>query len=136
MRFFFYGTLLDPDVRRHVIGPGADAASIEPAVLAGYRCVYMRDKTYPVAVPDGAGTVEGYLVRGLDKAARAKLVAYETVEYDEAEREVRTASGKPIRCRVFVASRAAVPTSKKWDFATWQRRHATEFKRRLARGEF
>jgi hypothetical protein len=76
------------------------------------------------------------LVRGLDKAARAKLVAYETNEYDEAEREVRTTAGKPVRCRVFVASRAAVPTSKRWDFDTWKRRHAVDFKRRLSRGEF
>jgi gamma-glutamylcyclotransferase (GGCT)/AIG2-like uncharacterized protein YtfP len=136
MRFFFYGTLLDPEVRRHVIGPTADAHPAEPAVLAGYRCVYMSRKTYPVAVPDRKGSVQGCLVRGLDKAARARLVAFETNEYDEAEREVRTAAGMVLRCRVFVASRLAAPSSKVWDFASWQKRHADDFKRRMRRGEF
>jgi hypothetical protein len=96
----------------------------------------MSGKTYPVIVPAPRGQVDGCLIRGLDWAARQRLLAFETAEYDEAEREVRTAAGKVIRCRVFVASRTAQPSRKSWDFATWQRRHADDFKRRLRNGEF
>src|SRR5262245_13816534 len=124
MRFFFYGTLLDPEVRRHVIGRAADPLPVEPAVLTGYRRVYVSEQTYPVVIPDPRGSVEGLLMRGLDKAARQALLLFETDEYDEAEREVRTSSRKFIRCRVFVASRTAKPSRKSWNYETWRRRHA------------
>lgn len=134
MRFFFYGTLLDPDVRRQVLGRVAKAFSVEAAVLTGYRRVYVRGKTYPVVVPDPASAVEGCLMRGLDRRAADKLIAFETDEYDLVERTVMTASGKTVRCRVFVAGRRALPSVQPWDYATWRRRHRSEFGRRLRRG--
>jgi hypothetical protein len=36
MRFFFYGTLMDEDIRRAVLGDRAPDA-VEPATLIGYR---------------------------------------------------------------------------------------------------
>jgi gamma-glutamylcyclotransferase (GGCT)/AIG2-like uncharacterized protein YtfP len=134
MRFFFYGTLLDPEVRREVMGRAAGALPAEPAVLAGYRRVYVRGKTYPVAVPDPASAVEGCLVRGLDRRAAQRLIDFETDEYDLVERTVVTGSGRTIRCRVFVAGRRALPSVRPWDYETWRRRHRSAFGRRLRRG--
>jgi gamma-glutamylcyclotransferase (GGCT)/AIG2-like uncharacterized protein YtfP len=134
MRFFFYGTLLDPDVRRQVLGRGAGALAVEPAVLSGYRRVYVRGKTYPVVVPDPASAVEGCLMRGLDRRAAQRLIAFETDEYDLVERTVITASGGIVACRVFVAGRRALPSVRPWDYETWRRRHRAEFGRRLRRG--
>jgi len=134
VRFFFYGTLLDPDVRRQVLGRAAGALPVEDAVLTGYRRVYVRGKTYPVVVPDPASAVEGCLMRGLDRRAAERLIAFETDEYDLVERTVMTASGKTIRCRVFVAGRRAAPSVQPWDYVTWRRRHRSEFGRRLRRG--
>jgi hypothetical protein len=134
MRFFFYGTLLDPDVRRQVLGRVADTLAVEPAVLTGYRRVYVRGKTYPVVVPDPASAVEGCLMRGLDRRASRRLIDFETDEYDLVERTVVTASGETVRCRVFVAGRRAAPSVLPWDYETWRRRHRSEFGRRLRRG--
>ncbi|MBL8834369.1 MAG: gamma-glutamylcyclotransferase, partial [Rhodospirillales bacterium] len=50
MRFFFYGTLIDPDVRRAVLGRLAPA-SVEPATLKGWRRFSAKGVTFPIARP-------------------------------------------------------------------------------------
>ncbi len=128
MRYFFYGTLLDAEVRAWILG--RRAASI-PARLAAYRRVYLRGRVYPVAVPARAASVAGLLVDGLDRAAAARLRDFESDEYVEAVRPVTLATGAVPGARVFLAGRCARPTDRAWDIETWQRLHKAAFARRL-----
>lgn len=141
MRFFFYGTLLDADIRRLVLGRGALGLAVEPATLGGYRRVSLRRRSYPAVVPDPLGSVAGCLARGLDAGAAERLAAFEGGEYEpvlcavstEVSTGVSTGVGRTLPAWVFVAGGAAVLSTMPWDFATWRRRHKRAFQRRLCR---
>ena len=131
MRYFFYGTLLDADVRDLVIGDVG--YTVEPASLPGFRRLCIRRRTYPVILPAPHVTVEGCLARGLDRAAAARLIAFETDEYIEVGVNCRISGGRDVPCRVFIAGPLARPSSESWELAVWQRRHKRNFLRRYRR---
>lgn len=132
MRFFFYGTLIDADVRRAVLGRQAPR-HVEPALLRGWRRIVAPGKTYPVVVADPGASVAGLLARGLTAAARRRLERYEDAAlYAMADVDVvPEGRQRPVKALVFAAKTAAAATWARrlgdWDFAAWQRRH----KRRL-----
>lgn len=133
MRFFFYGTLIDPDVRRLVLGRHAPVA-VEPARLEGWRRLPLAGATYPVIVRDPAAAVDGVLVRGLDASARALLVRYEGSHYELAPVDVATGRGRRIAANVFVPRPGRVRRGRgEWDFSDWARRHKRRFMATLAR---
>lgn len=132
MRFFFYGTLIDADVRRLVLGRAAPD-TIEPAIVRGWHRVKLAGVTYPGLVRDAKGTVEGVLVRGLGAAAKRRLVRYEGDEYDMIEVDAVTATGGSRRARMFVAGKALKPATGRWNLALWQRRHKKRFLASLVR---
>ncbi len=133
MRFFFYGTLIDADVRRLVMGRHAPA-SVQDAVLTGWRRVPLAGVTYPTVIRDRAGRVKGVLARGLNAAARRALVRYEGDEYDLVETEVTTATGARRAAWTFIVRAGAVtPVPGVWDIEVWQRRHKRRFLAALAR---
>ena len=131
MRYFFYGTLLDPDVRAHILGSWINRRPLRRARLPGYRRVYIRDRHYPVVVPSAGNSVDGLLAEGLDRNAVRCLAEFESDEYLDAERTVLVDDGRAVRARVFVASPLARPTDTPWNVAVWQRRHKREFGRRV-----
>lgn len=138
MRFFFYGTLMDADVRRAVLGAAAPA-TVEPATLAGWRRVPVAGASYPMIVRAAGSRVEGVFARGLDQRARDRLIAYESDGYRMMEAIVTLATdGKSRRAFVFVPDRrrgAAAPRKRghgAWHLASWQRRHKRRFLARLA----
>lgn len=132
MRFFFYGSLMDADVRRLVMKKDAPATA-EPASVKGWRRVNLVGVTYPGIMRDAKGSVEGVLVRGLGAAARKRLLGYEGPEYDLIEVEVIDESGGLRRAGMFVPNKALTPATGRWDFALWQRRHKKRFLGELAR---
>jgi hypothetical protein len=134
MRFFFYGTLIDPDVRALVLGRDAPRAA-EPAGLRGWRCVPVPAKTYPMLVPDPQARLSGVLVRGLNARARERLLRYEDPLYELIEVELEVGRhGKKRRASAFVAKPGRAASGRKlWDFTDWQRRHKRRFLQRLKR---
>ena len=99
MRFFFYGTLMDDEVRGAVLDQRIAA---EPAVLAGWRRVRKSGTPYSTVARTCAGRVAGVLVRGIDGRAFSRLIAYEDDGYALALLAV-TAGGKRLMAWVFVA---------------------------------
>ncbi len=134
MRFFFYGTLLDADIRSLVLGPGAGRISVAPATLSGYRRVCLRRRTYPAVVSDARGAVAGCLARGLDSGMADRLNAFEGAEYDPVLCAVTTAGGAAVSAWVYVAGGRAAVTAMPWNLEIWQRRHKAALQRRLRRG--
>lgn len=127
MDFFFYGTLLDAEVRLRVFGAHLDEASLAPAVLEGWRRVYMRGRTYPVVTPVRYGRVEGLLAGALTPAAVRLLRRFESDEYREAALPVLTPAGAAVEARVFVALRPGFASGRAWTPEEWRRRHRAAF---------
>ena len=131
MRFFFYGTLMDAEIRVLVLGRHDGAKPVEPATLPGFRRLTMRGRTYPVIVADRSSSVEGCLVRGLDRAAATRLDAFEGDEYDRIRCAVVLADGRSVEGWTFVAGRRASPSTAEWEFETWRRRHKRDLRRAM-----
>ena len=130
MRYFFYGTLLDPDVRAHILGAWINRRDLPRARLPGYRRVFIRGRHYPVVVPSAGEAVEGVLAGGLDRRAVLRLARFESDEYVDAERTVLVEGGGALRARVFVAGPLAHPSDAPWTVEVWQRFHKGAFMRR------
>jgi hypothetical protein len=128
--FFFYGTLLDADVRRLVMGAGAPAA-LEPATLIGWRRVAHPRETYPMIVPAADAAVEGAIARDLAPDTVARLVTYEGPEYRTHAVEVRLAGGGTLAAEVFVPIDPFVGAGEPWELAAWQRRHKQRYLARM-----
>ena len=130
MRFFFYGTLLDADLRRALCGPVADAWSIAPATLADHRRGRSPGRTYPILVPAPGETVGGVVAGGLDAVAAAILTLYEGSGYRVAGLRPATAEG-PVAAWAYLPCRAAM-ANLPWTLSGWQREHKPRALRRVA----
>jgi hypothetical protein len=124
--FFFYGTLMDADVRSAVLGKHADAAVVAPDVLAGWRRVGLRGRTYPVIVPSSGARVDGLAVSfaaGARSTVTDLLVSFEGPEYEVETVALSTGTS----AYVFVGSRHCHPTGRPWSLSHWQKRHKRAF---------
>ncbi|BBK30489.1 gamma-glutamyl AIG2-like cyclotransferase [Stella humosa] len=130
MRFFFYGTLLDADLRRTLCGPAADAWTLARAELAGYRRGRSRGRTYPFLVADPAGVVAGVVADGLDATAAAILTLYEGSGYRLARLAPAGADG-PVDSWVFLPRRRVV-ADLSWMLDDWVVRHKAPTLLRIA----
>jgi gamma-glutamylcyclotransferase (GGCT)/AIG2-like uncharacterized protein YtfP len=118
VRYFFYGTLMDTEIRRCVLGLPL-AATAEEAWLSGYRRVRVRGKSYPMLIAD-ADTVHGLLIADITPQQRARLTVFEGSEYREALLPVRGTRSGLVEARVFLPrrpARGALP----WSFDQWVR---------------
>lgn len=131
MRFFFYGTLIDPDVRTLVLGA---PCAVEPAELAGWERRAIVGESYPLVLPRAGGRVEGVLARGIDAPGRRRLEVYEGDAYDVIDVEVRRADGRQKRALVFVPSRGSPlrASTSDWSYARWARNDKARFLREIA----
>jgi len=127
MRFFFYGTLLDPDVTAIVLGRRLPPSAFEPATLGGFVRRRAAGKGYPILVPQRGGTVSGRVVGGLTAADAARLSAYEGANYRVSVLPVRM-QGRLETVSVFTPNGPGLaPSADEWDLASWQSRHKRPF---------
>jgi hypothetical protein len=131
MRFFFYGTLLDPDVTALVLGRRLPPAAFVPASLPGHARRRAKGASYPIVLPDPRAEVHGAVVGGLSSRDVARLSAYEGPRYRIASLKVRVAGGlttvsvfEPLESRF-------QPVSGSWNLVEWQRRHKRIFVARV-----
>ncbi len=131
--FFFYGTLLDPDVMALVIGRRLPPQAFVPAILPGHSRRRAKGATYPVVVRDAADQVQGVVVGGLTSRDVARLAAYEGPGYRIAQQKVRVA-GEVVTVSVFEPVVARLqPSTSPWDYAVWKGRDKRPFVGRLRR---
>jgi hypothetical protein len=122
MRVFVYGTLLDPDVLRAVLGRGVPAAKRSSATLSGVRRVRAAGHRYPILVRARGHAVGGMVLDGLDAADTARLRHYENDGYALVRRRVELDGGAMISAHVFVPVRRLAGTDEDWHLAAWQGR--------------
>ncbi|MEX0922935.1 MAG: gamma-glutamylcyclotransferase family protein [Rhodovibrionaceae bacterium] len=128
MEFFFYGTLLDADVRDLVMPHLAGSLSLCPATLPGFRRVQANCGYFPVLSRHANGRVEGAVVAGLDARALLLMAHFEGDEYLPRRLPVVEA-GQRRFLWVFMPAHGGYATGRGWSLARWQRGH----KRRLIR---
>lgn len=137
MRFFFYGTLIDPDVRRVVLGARAAAAiHLRDAVLPNWERRAMRGVSYPVILARAGGRVAGMLASGLDARGRRRLVAYEGEGYDLVRVDVVLGDATTKPALVFAPSLGGPlkPDTASWCYARWARESKRAFMREIGEG--
>jgi hypothetical protein len=127
MRFFFYGTLLDPDVTALVLGRRLPPQAFVPAALLGHARRSAKGVTYPIVVRDPRSEVPGAVVGGLSGRDVARLAMYEGPRYRIAPLTVRL-MGALVTVSVFEPLESRFqPTDGFWDLTLWQRRHKRTF---------
>lgn len=127
MRYFFFGSLRDPDVLTAVLGRRPLPARIQPAWLRGFRLLHMRGETYPLLAAAPAGVVRGALVHGLTEADAARLAFFEGEEYETTPVMARIGARRRVRALVFQARPELAGGGRPWDFAAWRRAHKRAF---------
>lgn len=130
MKLFFFGTLMDADVLRVVIG--RTLADVEPAEVRKFRRVFVHGRNYPMLLPHPSGTVEGVLAHDLDDDTVSRLLLYEGGEYHLVPLRVNNAHGHPVRAGTFLCDRVVQPGHQEWHLPVWQRRYKRSFLRRAA----
>lgn len=117
--YFFFGTLMDPDVLAIVLGRAAASIEHEAARLDGYRRHRVFGESYPILRPAPDTAVDGLLVPSLSPGEAARVAFYEGEEYRPVPLTVVSASG-PRDALVFVDD-GGLSTDGEWDFERWRR---------------
>ena len=125
---FFYGTLMDADLRARVLGRRTTA---QPAVARGYRAYRHLTGSYPVLRTAPLGAAPGVLVADLGVADVRRLCWYEGDEYERRLITVCGPGARPVEAWAFVGVEGIVTDNRIWSLADWQRRHKFPFLRRL-----
>ena len=131
VRFFFYGSLLDPDVTALVIGRRLPPSAWTPATLPGYSRRKARGVSYPVAVRDPKGVVQGAVVSGFSQREVERLTAYEGPRYHTVPLKVRS-RGRIVTVSVFEPKEMAFQAvDGEWSLQQWQRHDKRWFVERI-----
>jgi gamma-glutamylcyclotransferase (GGCT)/AIG2-like uncharacterized protein YtfP len=120
-KFFFYGTLLDRDVRYAVLGRSARNLTLRTGELRGQRRVRAPGRSYPVLVSDSGGCVPGLLCESVTQTIFRRLMEFEGAMYRAAPCIVFLPDGSQVAAAVFAACRAMPANLPDWDFEEWRR---------------
>ena len=104
MRFFYFGLLRDRQVLELVVDRPIAAYPFPPAKLRDARLVRLRGQTYPMLVPAPGRWVDGVVVDGLGDADVARILFFESVEYEPKPLEVVGADGSPLAAHAFATT--------------------------------
>jgi hypothetical protein len=125
MRFFFYGTLTDPDLLALLLG----SVEVEPAALAGWRRVALPRVPWPGIMPAETDRVDGLLTGLLGARRQRRLRRYEGVAYRvvtvRVARPGRAGARGTVAAALFVPRRlpdSAPDPASDWNILQWRRR--------------
>lgn len=131
--YFFYGTLMDPEVTREVLGRPLSGCSPRGAVLSGYRRVCVAGATYPALVADLDHHVEGLIVSRITELEASRLKRYEGKDYEMLTHDVQVGGNVVEGVRVFVPKETLPLTEELWDFKRWQVQEKKRFLKAVQR---
>jgi hypothetical protein len=132
MNFFFYGTLLDSDIRRMVFGREAPDVQARPAALRGHVVRRARGADYPLLVAMQGRSASGIVLSGVSGREARRLDAYEGKDYRRVVRIVVDSNGDQIAAEVYLPRPYVRADSRPWSFEDWRRHEKKRFLRRHA----
>ncbi len=132
MLFFFYGTLMDDEVRADLLGRAVRDLAVTPGVLLHHRRCCARDGYYPVLVPETGGRVGGIFVDGVTRRLAMWVAHFEGTAYRPGAVTVQDPAGRCLRAWSFLPVRAGYASRSSWDLRVWQRRHKPAVRRAIA----
>lgn len=121
MQWFFYGTLLDPDIRRLVFPHAHEGVELAPAQLPGFRRVRCKGALYPVLASAAGQRVPGLVCRGLDERAVLRMAHFEGTQYQPRALSVTLASGEKEKAWLFMPRHGRFATREGWTYERWVR---------------
>ena len=132
VHYFFYGTLMKPDILRGVLGLESDAAT-RPATLYGYELAnWGQYRTLLDSASDATVVGCAYLVQSAEAAH--KLAYYETDAYTLAACTIRfdgEPGGEPVQARTFkYAGDAGALRDGRFDRTLWERQMGQQLPQR------
>lgn len=125
--YFFFGTLMDPDVLQRVLGrsPGALSTS---ATLHGYARVRVANEPYPALVSAPGASVDGLLLGHYSEEDDRRIRYFEDFDFAIEQTEVETAAG-PRTAHFCGAVSNIAPTDLPWSYEDWVRTEKERFLR-------
>ena len=117
-RIFLFGTLLDPDLRRIVLGADVEATS---ARLPGWRVERSAEGDWPILVRSDGDAAQGLLIEPSSDGASRMDFYEEGFDFRTDEAEVGTGAG-PVTARVYRAP-GGIGSGTAWSLADWQAAH-------------
>ena len=127
--FFFYGTLVDADVRQLVLGREVPEAAVQPAELAGFQRYAVREQPFPAAVPQPGSTIDGVIMPSASLNDAAMLTCFEGSDYEARLCRVTCSAigGRDQDAWVFVASDRVPRGEPGWSIDDWRAQHKPAF---------
>ena len=123
MNLFFFGTLMDDDVRAIVCGKDL---AVRPATLRGWRRPHVAGRHYPMLVARPGGRVEGVVAETVDDESVRRLCIYEGWEYGLTAFRLQSPTG-PLAAHVFTCWSDIMAAEPEWRLDRWQLRHKRAF---------
>lgn len=126
--FFFYGTLMDPEVLMAVASLN-DTPQLQDAWIDGFT-MKMWTGIYPVLLPSNEtgpqSRIHGKIWRATTLAQCLRLQEYESSAYEHADCQIQCRDGKSVNGLVFIwagHSESDELVEGTFDLETWQQRH-------------
>ena len=123
MRFFFYGTLRDPEVLAAVLGRPLPPRRLVPAWLPGHAARRVVAESYPCLVAAPGERVDGVLADGLGARDAARIAFYEGPEYRLANLLARRPAGAAVLARACLLRSPPRDDGGAWDYESWRLAH-------------
>ncbi|WP_162913007.1 gamma-glutamylcyclotransferase family protein [Rhodospirillaceae bacterium SYSU D60014] len=118
MRMFFFGSLMDLDLLRLVVGRDIGDLVFTPAAILGFERRRACDESFPIIMPHPGGQVDGFLVDGLTTADIDRIQFYESDDYALRTFTVATATSR-VEAEVFLPTEKLADEGIVWEFDTW-----------------
>ena len=120
---FCFGSLMDRDVLRCVVGDNESLVQMRPAFIAGYFKARLPHETYPMLVPEAEREAPGQLLYGLNKEDLDRIVFFEGEEYELSPCKVRVADNEWVDALFFDEGIMPPPETAEWDFEEWKSKY-------------
>jgi gamma-glutamylcyclotransferase (GGCT)/AIG2-like uncharacterized protein YtfP len=123
---FAYGTLMFPQVFRHVTGRHAVG---RPAELSGYGRYRLHGRSYPGLLRMPGEHVQGMLYEGITAPQLRRLDIFEGRAYRRAKVRVQDVRGRHVIAWTYVipARHRALLSRRSWDASQFSRRRVQRF---------
>lgn len=131
--FFFFGTLMDPEVLRLVVGRTIPKRNIKGAEIDDYRRVFVQGRDFPILTPSLKSSVAGILVENLEQRDIARIDEFEDNGYCRTRCDIKMGDGTARNAWVYLATQSLIASEQEWIFEDWLRDYRSSFLARVRR---